>query len=132
MSTLKRPSLELSTFIDRQSFTIDGQAYELRNHGELAELSVRRLDGIGEQIDALELIESPTKEDEERYLALSREYVSGIVIDLPEEVLVKLELRHTTPIILHFLGVSSQGQRQATTKRLRQQKRQTGAKSSRR
>lgn len=136
MSVEKKP-LNLDTFVSRHSVVIDGHSYLMRNQHELSVVTLRRLQLLGERIDAIEHLEAPTSADDAEYLAVTREFVATVLMDLPAEVLKKLEIGHTTAIVLDFLGVPPQVPGPAATTTLRptrteqQKKRRTGAKSSR-
>ena len=132
MSVEHKP-LNLDTFISRHSVVIDGHSYLVRNQHELSVLTLRRLQSLGEQIDQVERTEEPTAADEARHLALTKEFVAAVLIDLPTEVLHKLQIGHTTAIVLDFLGVPPQVPGPAATTPIRpsRPKSRTGAKSSR-
>lgn len=130
----KKPTLDLNTFIERQTIKIDGHTYELRNQFELSELTLRRLQKMGERMTVLEQLESPTKEDDHEHFGLTQKFVAEVLIDLPADVLKTLEIGHTTAIVLCFLGVPPQTPGPAAMTQLTRAKRHTrptGARSSR-
>ena len=136
MSVEKKP-LNLDTFVSRHAVVIDGHSYLVRNQHELSVITLRRLQKLGERIDAIEAIAEPTAENEAEYLSVTREFVAAVLIDLPSEVLRKLEIGHTAAIVLDFLGVPPQVPGPAATTPIRPgrstaPKTRTGAKSSRR
>jgi hypothetical protein len=104
--TTKTPLLDLDTFVERDPVRIDGETYELKGPGDLSWLQAHRLRRLGARVQAILDTDEPSEEELQALDELTLEMLREVLVDLPEEVALRMPHGQRWQVLLVFTARS--------------------------
>lgn len=104
--------MDIKTTVERQSITIDGDQYEIRNMGELKYKEVAWYQYASNRIQELvdKLQEAYTEQEAEEFDRILNRAAKNAFVDIPDDVYELLSDEHKVKVVEFFTEAAKSGQ----------------------